>query len=302
MYGYMQNNNTFYTLFGLGCEDNILKTPLPKNADILYVQDHGEEILLDKACSLIDEKFRVIESVRSEDRSFADVTFALQCGGSDSFSALTANPLLGYCSTSLVNSRSKVILSETPEVRGFEDNLINLCRDDINRDKLKAIFSDWDESNIGHNNPAPGNYSGGISTHLEKSMGAILKYGFNQIDEVLNYAEIPNKNSSMIFMDSPGYDPCSISGQIASGATFLLFTTGRGSNYVNSFLPSLKIGSNTLMSERLHDIIDMILRHTAENSIHDAAIFMFSKIAERINNPPLSEYIHSDLVPWLKEG
>ena len=188
----------------------------------------------------------------------------------------------------------------TPEVRGFEETLLTLCKEEKYRRKLESFFkNDKDETD---STIAPGNKSGGLTTNPEKSAGAVLKFGFNFFDEILDYGEIPNPNSQMIFMDSPGYDPCSITGQIASGATCLLFTTGRGSNYRNSFLPVIKVGSNSLMSSRMQDIIDIDAEFLLSSmDISEALISFIQAIREKINTKSL-DFVHSDFVPWLEGG
>jgi altronate hydrolase/galactarate dehydratase len=305
IYGYTINPNTFHVaIIGLGCEDNqFSSTDYPSDVHYYSVQELGEPELIRVVSDTIRTELRKVVEIKPENRSLGDICFALQCGGSDSFSGITANPLLGYTTSSLLKLGAAVILSETPEVRGFEECLLQLCKHVEDKEKLANIFREWDMRKIGTNNPAPGNFSGGISTNLEKSIGAIQKFGFNQLDQVLRFAEIPRANTGMIFMDSPGYDPCSISGQISSGATCLIFTTGRGSNYKNSFLPTIKIGSNTLMSKRHPGFIDVDAEELmASYSLAKAVSVLIEIIVESINIPKQDMIIHSDFVPWLQGG
>ena len=303
--GFLLNPNTFdAVVIGLGCEDNQFKALVGgTNACYLDIQDYGEPLVKKKAKDYVASAVNRISKLESSACSLGDITFALQCGGSDSFSAITANPLLGYCSTSLLRNGASIILSETPEVRGFEKVLSSLCKTDQDRSKLLRIFADWDTRSIGTSNPAPGNFAGGISTNLEKSIGAIQKFGFNRIDQVLDFAEIPHIPKGMFFMDSPGYDPCSVTGQIACGATCLIFTTGRGSNYVNSYLPTIKIGSTTRIANKHYDFIDIDAEKLlATKSLEDAVLTALDKISSSVNKPNDQRMIHSDFVPWIQGG
>ena len=303
--GYLLNPNTFNALvIGLGCEDNQF-TKCTSGIDVAYlnIQELGEPLLKREAKEYISSLLKNVLSVKSINRTLSDITFALQCGGSDSFSAITANPLLGYLSTSLLRNGGSIILSETPEVRGFEKVLLSLCKSSADKNKLVEIFAAWDARNIGVNNPAPGNFSGGISTNLEKSIGAIQKFGFNKIDQVLNFSEIPDAPNGMFFMDSPGYDPCSVTGQIATGATCLIFTTGRGSNYTNSFLPTIKIGSTSNLANKHLDFIDIDAENLlASRELKDAVLEGLRTIVDSINTSKSGKLVHSDFVPWIQGG
>lgn len=301
--GYSANSNTFHMIMiGLGCEDNQTDAFSKDGISVYNVQDIGETELLNKVREEICHKLKSLRLLKPTRRSLSDVIFALQCGGSDAFSAITANPLLGYATTSLVLNRSKVILAETTEVRGFEKQLLDLCKNERDRIKLKEIFKRWDEEKIGLSNPAPGNYSGGLSNYLEKSIGSVLKFGFNHIDQVLDFGEKIRPEAKMCFMDSPGYDPCSITGQIASGATCVLFTTGRGSNYRNSMLPIIKIASNTELARRHKDFIDVDAESLLENfAIYESVERLLAEVARVINQGERG-FIHSDFVPWLRQG
>ncbi len=303
--GYTVNPNTFFVAFiGLGCEDNQFRAAdYPPDVHYYSVQELGEPELIGTVSGKIHNELDKIIQIKPDRRSLGDICFALQCGGSDSFSGITANPLLGYSTSSLLKLGASVILSETPEVRGFEECLVQLCKHIEDKEKLSDIFSEWDSRKIGTSNPAPGNFNGGISTNLEKSIGAIQKFGFNQLAEVLRFAEIPRAVMGMTFMDSPGYDPCSITGQIASGATCLIFTTGRGSNYKNSFLPTIKVGSNTQMSEKHPDFIDVDAENLLANySLEQAVSILLDFIVDSISYPKQRGIVHSDFVPWLQGG
>lgn len=303
--GYLRNPNCFRAIvIGLGCEDNHFDSEsIPDNSVYLEVQKLTEKQLIFEAVNISSQWIEEISQINRIPTDISNLTFALQCGGSDGLSAITANPLLGYLTSLLLENGAKVILSESTEANGFENELAVLCKHDSDRKKLNEIFKFWKQSSTTKHNPAPGNYKGGISSSIEKSVGSIIKFGFNKIDEVLHYGEKSTIEKGMIFMDSPGYDPCSITGQIASGANVLLFSTGRGSNYINSMLPTIKIFSNSESSQRLSDIADFdAQKYITEYGFNKSVAELLSVIVDKINNINQHEYIHSDFVVWNVEG
>ena len=203
---------------------------------------------------------RANEARRSEVPASA-LVLGLQCGGSDAWSGVTSNPALGNASDRLVSMGATVILSETPEIYGAEHLLFARAASPEVAAKLKARLEWWERYTKIHgaemnNNPSPGNKVGGLSTILEKSLGAIAKGGTSLLNDVIEYAE-PARKSGLIFMDSPGFDPCSATGQVASGATMIAFTTGRGSAYGCKPSPSIKLASNSEIYARMKDDIDL---------------------------------------------
>ena len=189
------------------------------------------------------------------------LVLGLQCGGSDAWSGVTSNPALGNASDRLVAMGATVILSETPEIYGAEHLLYARARSSEVSDKLRARLSWWERYTKIHgaemnNNPSPGNKAGGLSTILEKSLGAVAKGGTSPLNDVIEYAD-PVRTHGLVFMDSPGFDPCSATGQVASGATMIAFTTGRGSAYGCKPSPSIKLASNTAIYTRMRDDIDL---------------------------------------------
>lgn len=193
--------------------------------------------------------------------SASELVLALQCGGSDAWSGITSNPALGNASDRLVAMGGTVLLSETPEIYGAEHLLYARARSEEVAAKLRARLDWWEHYTRIHgaemnNNPAPGNKAGGLSTILEKSLGAVAKGGTSSLNDVIEYAE-PLRERGLIFMDSPGFDPCSATGQVASGATIIAFTTGRGSAFGCKPSPSIKLSSNTQIYERMKDDIDL---------------------------------------------
>jgi altronate hydrolase len=185
----------------------------------------------------------------------------LQCGGSDGFSTLTANPALGVAVDHLVRHGGGAILSETPEIYGAEQLLLDRVADRGIGDKLVSLL-DWWETNARLDagsldaNPSAGNKAGGITTILEKSLGAVAKAGSSVIEGVYAYAE-PIAGGGLVFMDSPGYDPMSATGQVAAGANLICFTTGRGSCFGCAPAPSLKLATTTSVYERMSGDMDI---------------------------------------------
>jgi altronate hydrolase len=189
------------------------------------------------------------------------LTLALQCGGSDGYSGITANPALGAAVDLLVRHGGTAVLSETPEIYGAEHLLTRRAVDRAVGEKLVARIRWWEDytARTGgemNNNPSPGNKAGGLTTILEKSLGAVAKGGATNLVEVYRYAE-PIAAKGFVFMDTPGYDPVSATGQVAGGANLICFTTGRGSVFGCKPAPSLKLATNTPLYRRMTDDMDL---------------------------------------------
>jgi len=197
---------------------------------------------------------------RSEQKA-SELVVGLQCGGSDAWSGVTANPALGNACDRLVALGGTVILSETPEIYGAEHLLYARAASPAIVEALRARIVWWENyTKINgmemNNNPSPGNKAGGLTTILEKSLGAVAKAGTSPLNEVIEYAK-PVTKRGFVFMDSPGLDPCSATGQVASGANLLTFTTGRGSAFGCKPTPSIKLATNTAMYERMIGDMDI---------------------------------------------
>jgi altronate hydrolase len=185
----------------------------------------------------------------------------LQCGGSDGYSGITAKPALGAAVDLLVQNGGTAILSETPEIYGAEHLLTRRALTREVGEKLVERLRWWEdytsrERGEMNNNPSPGNKAGGLTTILEKSLGAVAKGGTTNLVDVYEYAE-PVTTSGFVFMDTPGYDPVSATGQVAGGANIIVFTTGRGSAYGCAPAPSLKLATNTTLWQRQEEDIDL---------------------------------------------
>ncbi|MDE2182009.1 MAG: altronate dehydratase [Alphaproteobacteria bacterium] len=212
---------------------------------------------LDRLRAVLPE---VNRAVRSEQPA-SELVIGLQCGGSDGWSGVTANPALGNASDRLVALGGTVILSETPEIYGAEHLLYARARAPEVAAKLRERIVWWEKytAMFGmemNNNPSPGNKAGGLTTILEKSLGAVAKGGTSPLNAVVEYAK-PLSARGLVFMDSPGLDPCSATGQVASGATMIAFTTGRGSAYGCKPSPSIKLATNTDIFRRMPDDMDI---------------------------------------------
>jgi altronate hydrolase len=189
------------------------------------------------------------------------LTVALQCGGSDGYSGISANPALGAASDLVVRHGGTVILSETPETYGAEHLLTRRAVNETVGRKLVDLMAWWEDytrRNGGEldDNPSPGNKAGGLTTILEKSLGAMAKGGTTNLVEVYRYAEKVTAKG-FVFMDTPGYDPVAATGQVAGGANLVCFTTGRGSVYGCKPAPSIKLATNTPMFRRMEDDMDI---------------------------------------------
>ncbi|MDB5381656.1 MAG: putative D-galactarate dehydratase/Altronate hydrolase, partial [Rhodospirillales bacterium] len=191
----------------------------------------------------------------------SELCVALQCGGSDGYSGISANPALGAASDIVVRHGGTVILSETPETYGAEHLLTRRATSREVGEKLVALMRWWEryterEDAEMNANPSPGNKAGGLTTILEKSLGAMAKAGTTNLMEVYRYAEAVTQKG-FVFMDTPGYDPVGATGQVAGGANLMCFTTGRGSVFGMKPAPSIKLATNTAMYERMSDDMDI---------------------------------------------
>ncbi len=256
-------------LVGLGCEvmqipDLIGAGRMRADGNFRYMtiqQTGGTRRTVAAGVKILREMAEKANAAKRERAPASALVVALQCGGSDGYSGITANPALGCASDLVVRHGGTTILAETTEVYGAEHLLTRRAVSETVGRKLVDRIAWWEEYtalNGGEmdNNPSPGNKRGGLTTILEKSLGAVAKGGTAPLVDVYRFAE-PVDKPGFVFMDSPGYDPCSVTGQIASGATLVAFTTGRGS--VSGFkpTPSLKLATNTEMYERMRDDMDV---------------------------------------------
>jgi altronate hydrolase len=237
----------------------------------------------------------------------SELTLALQCGGSDGYSGITANPALGVAADLLVHHGGTAILSETSEIYGAEHLLTRRAANREIGEKLVGMIRWWEDycARAGgemNNNPSPGNKAGGLTTILEKSLGAAAKGGTTTLRGVYHYAE-PVKTKGFVFMDTPGYDPVSATGQVAGGANILCFTTGRGSAYGCKPTPSIKLATNNDVYRRMTDdmdvncgdILDGVSLEAKGREIFDKVLAVAS--GEQSKSEALG-YGDAEFVPW----
>lgn len=256
-------------LVGLGCEvmqvpDLVGSERLRPDGNFRYMTIQatgGTRKTVEAGLAMLREVTEEANRKRREPAPISAITVGLQCGGSDSYSGITANPALGVASDLLVRHGGTTILSETPEIFGAEHLLTRRAASREIGERLIDRIEWWKEytaRNKGemNNNPSPGNKRGGLTTILEKSLGAVAKGGTAPLSGVYKFAE-PIEARGFVFMDSPGYDPCSVTGQIASGANLVAFTTGRGSVSGYKPTPGIKLATNSEMYDRMSEDMDI---------------------------------------------
>jgi altronate hydrolase len=254
---------------GLGCEANQINAWLAHSSlregetlQVFNIQDTGgTRKTVEKGIALVRDMLPAANRARREPVSASHITIGLQCGGSDGYSGISANPALGAAVDLLVAHGGTGILSETPEIYGAEHLLTRRAvRREVGEKLVERIhwWEHYTRVNEGemNNNPSPGNKAGGLTTILEKSLGAVAKGGTTNLQAVYEYAQ-PVDTHGFVYMDTPGYDPVSATGQVAGGANMICFTTGRGSAYGCAPSPSLKIATNTTLWQRQEEDMDI---------------------------------------------
>ncbi|MFM0258437.1 UxaA family hydrolase [Paraburkholderia sediminicola] len=268
--GYIRHPNFAGVLvIGLGCEANQMGAlfiaegvePGATMVPLVIQEQGGTQKTVDAAIAAIETMLPAANEAKREPLPISNLNIALQCGGSDGYSGITANPALGAAVDLLVQHGGTAILSETPEIYGAEHLLTRRAITPEVGEKIVERIHWWEsyaerEKGSIDNNPTPGNKAGGLTTILEKSLGAVAKSGSTPLMGVYRYAE-PVDTKGLVFMDAPGYDPMGATGQIASGANLVLFTTGRGSCFGAKPAPSIKLATNTKMYTRMVDDMDI---------------------------------------------
>jgi altronate hydrolase len=266
--GYARHVNfSHVVVLGLGCEINQIgglmqEQKLAGRLREMQIQEiGGTRKTTEAGVAFVNEVLADSNKVKREEVSASELTVALQCGGSDGYSGISANPALGAASDLLVRHGGTVILSETPETYGAEHLLTRRAVSREVGEKLVGLMRWWDaycarEGAEMNANPSPGNKAGGLTTILEKSLGAMAKAGSTNLVDVLNYAEAVTKKG-FVFMDTPGYDPVAATGQVAGGANLVCFTTGRGSVFGCKPAPSIKLATNSPMFKRMEEDMDI---------------------------------------------
>ncbi|MCP1199568.1 UxaA family hydrolase [Notoacmeibacter sp. MSK16QG-6] len=268
--GYLKHANTGAALIiAQGGEVNDLEELLqdqglergPRLKTMLISQTDGLRSAIAAGRELVKEMLPIANECHREPCSAEHITVGLQCGGSDGFSGLSANPALGAAMDILVRNGGTAILSETSEIFGVEHTLTQRAVSSEVGQKLVDRMNWWLEYNSGKDTQingrvSPGNNAGGLANVLEKSLGGAKKGGNTGLMDVYKYAE-PVTAKGFVFMDTPGYDPAAATGQIAGGANMVCFTTGRGSCFGSVPAPTMKLASNTPMYERMKSDMDV---------------------------------------------
>jgi len=311
--GYAKHPNfAAVIMVGLGCESNQIGDLLREHSlgcRNYTIQDSGgTRKSIARGIELVREILPVANDVSRRPVSASHLVVGLQCGGSDGYSGITANPALGKAVDLLVQHGGTAILSETPEIYGAEHLLTRRAVTPEVGSKLLRRFRWWNDycSRNGAsltNNPSAGNKAGGLTTLLEKALGGVAKGGTTNLIDVYEYAE-PVTAKGLVFMDTPGYDPVSATGQVAGGANLICFTTGRGSAYGCQPCPSLKLATNTALWQRQQDDLDLncgeLLDGTATLEEIGGRIFelMLRCASGELSRSELHGYGRHEFVPW----
>ena len=315
--GYARHANFAGVLIvGLGCEANQISALLGAQGlqegtllRTFSIQDTGGTAkTIARGVEIVSEMLPAANVAKRAPVPASHIVVGLQCGGSDGYSGITANPALGAAVDLLVRHGGTAILSETPEIYGAEHLL---TRRAVSRDvgeKLIARIKWWEdytarERGEMNNNPSPGNKAGGLTTILEKSLGAVAKGGTTNLVDVYEYAQAVTAKG-FVYMDTPGYDPVSATGQVAGGANMIVFTTGRGSAYGCAPSPSLKLSTNTALWTRQEEDIDLNCGEIADGtaSIAELGERLFRLMLETASGQKSKSERHgygqSEFVPW----
>jgi len=315
--GYARHANFAGVLIvGLGCETNqiqglVAQEGLAEGAWLrtFNIQDTGGTArTVARGIEIVREMLPHANRVRRQPVPASHLVGGLQCGGSDGYSGISANPALGAAVDRLVRHGGTAILSETPEIYGGEHLLTRRAASPEVADKLLRRIAWWEQYTARNgmkmdNNPSAGNKAGGLSTILEKSLGAIAKSGTTNLVDVVEFAERVSARG-FVYMDTPGYDPVSATGQVAGGANLICFTTGRGSAYGCAPSPSLKLSTNTALWRQQEEDIDLDCGTIVDGleSVDDCGERIFRLMLEtasgRLTKSERHGYGQNEFVPW----
>jgi altronate hydrolase len=262
-----------FVLVSLGCEINHLSYLIesqslympgeePRLPPMVMMQEEGGvQATVEAGLNAVKTLMPLANQARRTTVDASHLMLALQCGGSDGWSGVTANPALGYAADLIVAQGGTVVLGETPEIYGAEHMLTRRAVSEVVGRKLIDRIKWWEEYTARHdmemdNNPSPGNKAGGLTTIYEKSLGAAAKAGTTPLVDVVEYA-YPVRARGFVHMDTPGYDPVSVTGQVAGGSNLVAFTSGRGSCFGFKPVPSIKVATNSEMYERMKPDMDV---------------------------------------------
>lgn len=317
--GYARHPNfAAVLLLGLGCETNGIPGLLVaqgleegERLRVMHIQDEGGTArTVARGIEAVEELAAAASGVQRQEVPISSLVLGVQCGGSDGYSGITANPALGVASDILVAAGGTVILGETPEVFGAEHVLAAQAVDSKVANRLFDRIEWWkeytsrDNANLDHN-PSPGNRAGGITTIVEKSLAAVMKGGSSPLVSVVDYAE-PVRGPGLVFMDTPGYDPVSATGMVAGGANLIAFTTGRGSVFGCAPAPSLKIATNSDVFHRMEGDMDINAGTIIDGieSVEEVGVRILECLIEtasgRLSKSEELGFGHHEFAPWLR--
>jgi altronate hydrolase len=315
--GYARHANfAAVVVLGLGCEINqigglMAEQKLAGRLRELEIQQlGGTRKSVEAGVAFVREALQDSNNVKREKVAASELTVALQCGGSDGYSGISANPALGAASDLLVRHGGAVVLSETPETYGTEHLLTRRAVSREVGEKLVGLMR-WCEDYTAREgaemnaNPSPGNKAGGLTTILEKSLGAMAKAGSTNLVDVLNYAEAITRKG-FVFMDTPGYDPVAATGQVAGGANLVCFTTGRGSVFGCKPAPSIKLATNTPMFTRMEDDMDINCGTILDGgeSVEQCGARIFELMLKTASGQPTKsesfDFGAAEFAPWVQ--
>ena len=298
----------------LGCEGNQVQSTacneisVDRDIPVLTVEELGGiQKTVRAGIAVIEELLPKVNAIERSSAPISEITMAVQCGGSDGWSGVTANPLMGKIADRIVLSGGTVVLAETPEIFGAEQLLLSRCGNAAAGQKLIERISWWqNQARLGgfslDQNPTPGNKAGGLTTIFEKSLGAVAKGGGTPLQAVYEFAERVDRRG-LVFMDTPGYDPVSVTGQVAGGSNLVLFSTGRGSVFGGNISPCIKVASNTAIFDRILDDMDFNAGQLLEGKdIESCAGELFELILQTSSGnrskSELKGFRESEFIPW----
>jgi altronate dehydratase len=307
-----------YLLVGLGCETNQIDDlaghcglRVPDGRGLVIQELGGILKTVEAGIAAVESLLPEVDRARRTPQPLSDLVIALQCGGSDAWSGVTANPAVGLVSDELVRRGGTVVLAETPEIYGAEHLLVRRAAGPEVSEKLLAQVRWWEEHARRlemdlDDNRSVGNAAGGLTTIYEKSLGAVAKAGSTPLVEVYGYAE-PVAAHGFVFMNSPGYDPVSVTGQVAGGCNLVLFTTGRGSVLGFKPAPVVKIASSSAIYECMVDDMDLNAGSVLEGAtLEEIAAELFkTTVAVASGRPSKSEAQgvgEAEFSPWFLGG
>ncbi|NCO32300.1 MAG: altronate dehydratase [Armatimonadetes bacterium] len=321
LYGYSRHPNVGgCLLLGLGCEAVHPTNLIDKNELLpgdphgivpvtLEIQETGGTAkTIQAGVDIVDDLLRRANGSRRTRQPVSELVLGTQCGGSDAYSGITANPALGVAADLLVRYGGTSVLGETPEIYGAEHLLTRRARSPEVAEKLLDRIRWWEEyvgrcgSSI-NNNPSPGNKAGGLTTIFEKSLGAIAKGGTETLSGVYQYGERVTQRGFVI-LDTPGYDPVSVTGLVASGCNIVVFTTGRGSVFGCKPVPSIKVATNSQMYRHMTDDMDVDAGVVLdESSVEEVGEQIFEEMIAVASGKMTKSERHGfgedEFVPWI---